>query len=271
MALFEGLNMWERATLILEIIGGIVLLIFLIRWTFTGKKVKMGLGKVSLDVASEGEKSGPQVNVEIVIEIVSRTVDVASKISHIKTKQILSDQMYYLEERLVILQSNLLAVYRSALQSALLKDASQAPIAVTSTQEYNFFTSLVSLMVEDLKRNCRGTFIRNNFHRFTDKEFDEYVEDKVDFLWVKAVGFLRDMYPSDKMSLPFEKVENEAFKEVKKTVKEDLTITFKKAVQIYHERHDEIKTMESALRNRLRTYGVDLDKKNLPEEGNNDD
>lgn len=147
------------------------------------------------------------------------------------------------------------------------KSIAGSPVTVTSTQEYSFFTTLVFLMAEDLKRSCRGTFIRNNFHRFNDREFDAYVNDKVDFLWIKATSFIRDMYPSDKMTVPFEVLEKVVFTEIEDDVCEELRITFKKAVQIYNERHAEINGMEASLREHLRSYGVDLEKTAKSAEG----
>jgi hypothetical protein len=82
----------------------------------------------------------------------------------------------------------------------------------------------------------------------------------VHYLWVKSKNFIRDMYPSDKMSIPFEQVEKKVFKDVEETMCSDLHATFKKAVQIYVERNAEIKIMELSLREHLKAYGVDLEK-----------
>lgn len=266
--MFEGLTVWGRLSIIFALVASavliVVLLVLILRWAFAGKKVKLGLGSLgSLDVDRNdmGRARGPLIELDLVIEIVSRTVDTASRISHLKTKQILSDQMYYLEDRLVIMQDALMTAFRTRLFSELSKKTAQGTsLTVTSSQEYSFLSTLVHLMAEDIKRNCRGTFIRNNFHRFSERDFAQYLDDKVSFLWIKAVNFLRDMYPSDKMTIPFEEIEKSVLGDIEEDIRDGLLMTFKRAVQIYNERHAEVKGLEIALRDHLQTFGVDLDR-----------
>ena len=163
--------------------------------------------------------------------------------------------------QIVLIQDVLLAPFRAKLFLALeAKAAPGAAPTVTSNQEYGFYVSLVALLMEDLKRNCRGTFIRNNFHRFNEREFETYVSDKAESLWIKAVNFLRDMYPSDKMTLTFEAVEKSVLSEAETDFKDEIVVVFKKAVHIYNERHAEIAEMERALREHLKGYGVNMEK-----------
>lgn len=265
MDVFSNMTLWGRIALILEILVCLLIffmaLILALRWAFAGKKVKLGLGQLaSIDVDKGGQPlSG--ISADTVIEIVSRSVDMASKVTHIKTKQILSDQMYGLEDKIVLIQDVLLAPFRAKLFLALeAKAGPGAAPTVTSNQEYGFYVSLVALLMEDLKRNCRGTFIRNNFHRFNEREFETYVSDKAESLWIKAVNFLRDMYPSDKMTLTFEAVEKSVLSEAETDFKDEIVVVFKKAVHIYNERHAEIAEMERALREHLKGYGVNMEK-----------
>jgi hypothetical protein len=254
--MFSTLTFLERASLLFELFCLLAGLFFLARWMLKGKKVRINVREGDVDIGSDEQKD---VSKSDVVDIIVRTSDAITKTAFIKNKQILYDQMCYLEERLVLLQDAFLATFRSKLAEFIIKKKPTATLTITSSQEYQFFESLIRLLIEDIKRNCRGIFIRNNFSHFSEKEFEKYLDEKIEFLWIKSCNFLRDLYPSDKMPMTYEELEKEVLPDVQEPAQNDLRIVFIKAVQIYNSRHDEVARIEQDLRGYLRSFGITLD------------
>lgn len=247
----------ERAGLVFVIFACIVLLLLFVRLIVKGRPFKLSIFGNEVDVKDPNVLN--DAGKDALVDIFTMTLNTAATISFLKTKQILSDQMYYLEDKLILIQEGLTNSYRACL-SATLKQLQDQSATVTSHKEYHFFTSLVTLMIEDMKRTCRQTFIKNNFSHYTEKEFSEYTEEKVTLLKAKALLFLRELYPSDKMIVPFESVETEVFNKEAGNIGDHLSHVFKKAVVIYKSRHEEAGRMDQELKDYIMaTYGVDID------------
>lgn len=258
MILFSPeMSFLERAGLIFEIFLGIAAVLGLFLWFVKGRPMKLDIFGSSVDI-----KDGSGVNLagkQAVLDVFAMAITTATTVSFLKTKQILSDQMYYLEDKLILIQEALTTSYRSCMSEKLRKAEDHA-VTVTSNKEYQFFTSLVTLMAEDQKRTCRQIFIKNNFSHFTGREFDDYVEEKVTLLRTKALLFLRDLYPSDKMLVSFEEVEANVFNKMATSVDGHYEQVFRKAVQIYKARHEEADKLDKELKEYiLDNYGVDIE------------
>ena len=245
-----------RSWLIFLIFAGIAGLLLLFRVIIRGRPVKLDIFGTTMDIKDGSEVN--QAGKQAVMDVFTMAITTASTVSFLKTKQILSDQMYYLEDKLILVQEALTTCYRS-LMSDKLKQAEDHSVTVTSNKEYQFFTSLVTLMAEDQKRTCRQIFIKNNFSHFSDREFDEYVEEKLTLLRTKALLFIRDLYPSDKMLVTFEEVEMGVFAKVAPALDTHYEQAFRRAVQIYKARHEEADKLDKDLHDYiLNTYGVDI-------------
>ena len=253
--LFSSMSFMERTGLLIEVFLAITALILVLRWVLTGKKMKINLSSGNIDIGAADQKD---VSKSDVVDIIIKTSDTIMRTAYIKTKLILYEQMCYLEERLVLLQDAYLGTFRSKLACTLAKKDG-TPLTVTSSQEYQFFESLIRLLMEDIKRNCRGIFVRNNFSHYSEKEFDKYLEEKVEFLWIKSCNFLRDLYPSDKMPMTYEDLEKEVLVEVKETSCDDLRAVFRKAVHVHNSKLEEVVRIEQDLRGYLKSFGIEPD------------
>jgi hypothetical protein len=115
-------------------------------------------------------------------------------------------------------------------------------------------------MVEDQKRTCRQIFIKNNFSNLGEREFQEYLEEKVTLLQTKARLYVRELYPSDKMEIPFELLEQEVFNKTAEVLVKNYEQVFRRAAQIYRTKHEEADTLDSDLRAYIKaTYGADVE------------
>lgn len=255
-AIFDGLNFNQKVFMVILMISSITMVgYFLFRW-LSNKKVSVNVKRGQLSYKGD---STPEDTVNIVAKgVFLQTLETVTLMTHIKTKLIMHDQMTYLEERLVLIRDTILESYREKLKEELSKAESKLT-TVASNQDYLFFQSLVDLMKEDMKRSARGFFLRNNFSQLTEEELSAYISEKNELLIVKATEFLRDLYPSDKMIVPFESV-HKGLNEVKADLEVLLSQVFKKAVVIYKVRHNQIDDLEKSLRDKIKaTYGVDLE------------
>ena len=248
----------ERLGIIFAVVAGASFLLVIFYKLFVrGKAMKLDMFGTKVDIA--GNSVITEAGKDALVDVFTMSITTASTVSFLKTKQILSDQMYYLEDKLILIQEALTTSYRTCL-SATLKKMDDHAVTVTSHKEYQFFTSLVTLMVEDTKRTCRQVFIKNNFSNFSDKDFNDYIDEKVVLLKAKSLLFLRDLYPSDKMVVTFEVVEQDVFLKESEAIGDHLEHVFRKAVHIYKARHEEADKLDHDLKAYiLATYGVDID------------
>ena len=195
---------------------------------------------------------------ETLVEVYNRTVVMSGMTNTLKSKQILYEQMNYLEDKAVIVREAFITAYRRCLS-----DQHRAAVSdgatVVSSKEYQFFRSLVTLMIEDQKKICRQIFVQNNFSSMAERELQEYLEEKITLLQTKARLYVRELYPSDKMDVPYELVESEVFGKVADAMAKNYDQVFRRAATVYRMRHDEADALESNLRLYLKTmYGADV-------------
>lgn len=239
------------------LVGALVIVVFRL---LSGKKVSLNLKDGALNMGADNKAEIATVQ-NVASSIFFQTLETVALMTQIKTKIILHDQMTYLEERLVLIKDNILESYRAKLR-AKLTGPTRAPDAhiasTTSNQDYLFYKTLIDLMKEDMKSGIRILFLRNNFSRYNDKELDAYIEEKNELLLVKATQFISELYPSEKMLVSFDEVE-ETLNSVRKDIEADLTVVFKRAVEIHNTRHRQINELESGLREKIKiSYGVEV-------------
>lgn len=259
-SVFAGLNFPQKVIMILELAFLIGVLVIVVFRFLSGKKVSLNLKDGALNMGAETKAELATVQ-NVASSIFFQTLETVALMTQIKTKIILHDQMTYLEERLVLIKDNILESYRAKLR-AKLTGPTRAPDAhiasTTSNQDYLFYKTLIDLMKEDMKSGIRILFLRNNFSRYNDKELDAYIEEKNELLLVKATQFISELYPSEKMLVSFDEVE-ETLSSVRKDIEADLTVVFKRAVEIHNTRHRQINELEAGLREKIKiSYGVEV-------------
>lgn len=251
---FEGLTFGQRIVLILQMaimVSGIIFLIFKL---VSNKSVSVNVVKGMLSYGPDSKD--PQTLQHMASGVFFHTLETVAIMTQIKTKMILHDQMTYLEERLVIIRDNILDAYRQSWK----KIANDNPklFEEYGSQEYLFYQSLVSLLEEYMKSNVRAIFLRNHFSSYDEHQLNSYIKEKNEILLVTAYRFIRDMYPEEKMAIKFDDIEK-GLDQVKEEIENSFTMVFKRAVAITNDRHEQIKDLESSLRNRIKNaYGVEL-------------
>lgn len=265
MTLLTGSTFLEKIGLTLVFFICLALLLLLAHSIFGSKPFSVSLFGSSFEfrggLAAPGRKYPFHRNIgpETLVEIYSRTSATSNMVSLLKNKQILFEQMNYLEDMAILLREAFIASYSKCLSS--FKAASAVSGAtVVSSKEYHFFRSLMTLMVEDQKKICRQIFIQNNFSSLGEKEFHEYLEEKIAILQTKARLYVRELYPSDKMEVPYEVVESEVFGKTADIMAKNYEQVFRRAAIIYRSRHDEADALDAGLRTYLKAvYGADVE------------
>jgi len=248
-ALFLGMSFWQRMSLVGAVGAVIVAVILLVLFR---KNIKFSLKRGELNLSDRKDNKAT----EVIMEVFTRTLDTAVKSSSIKLKGILSDQMNYLDEKLLLIEDILLNTFRKELAEKT------EGATVISHQEYLFFYSLVSLLKEEMKRDIRAIFIRNNFSSYSEEEFSEYIKEKNQWIITRVNMFLRDMYPSDKMVVSFEELEVSLIKSYEE-INSILNQVFKKAVSISKEHYATIDKMQSELESYMTSLGIDFKPTNI--------
>jgi hypothetical protein len=254
----------EKAGLILIFFVCFSLFILLISRLSKKKAIKLSFLGSTFEIQPDGLAAdgthGICIDPVALVEIYNMTTNTAGMVSVLKTKQILSDQMNYLEDKAIIIREALISSYRKCLSDNSKKEDGSLASTVVSSKEYQFFNSLITLMVEDQKKTCRQIFIKNNFSNLGEREFQEYLEEKVTLLQTKARLYVRELYPSDKMEIPFELLEQEVFNKTAEVLVKNYEQVFRRAAQIYRTKHEEADTLDSDLRAYIKaTYGADVE------------
>lgn len=274
-----GMSFAERAGLVLIIAACLAGLFSLIIALLVKSKVaKFSLFGSEVDLKGDAEELSPRCK-DAVVEVAMLAITTSTKVSYLRTKQVLSEQMYYLEDKLFLMQEVLNTAFRKCLADKLksMHPASDPSAAtsvggggvgddcckeyhLTSHKEYHFFTTLVTLMSEDLKKAMRQIFIKNHFSHYDEREFSSYLKEKVDLLSARMLQFLRDLYPSDKMVVPYEQVESMVFVGSLSEVTIHLEHAFRRAVQLNRARNEDADREEEGMRQYiLNKYGVDIE------------
>lgn len=252
-SLFNG-SLLSKMVILLQMglmTGGFI---WLLAKLFGNKKLSVNVAQGQVSYSQDGPLESTSVQT-VASGVFLATLETVAMMTQIKTKLILHDQMMFLEERLVMIRNSILESYRGSFKG---KDTVSLVDALGS-QEYLLFKSLVDLMKEDMKSNVRMLFIRNHFSSYNEQELQSYITEKNQWLLTEMYEFLREMYPANKMSVPFSDVE-QALNKIKPELEEYLLRVFKKAVQINKERNQQIVDLEKNLREKIKTsYNVDLD------------
>lgn len=208
----------------------------------------------------EFSKNNPEYIIKgALVDVFNMAMTTASEISYIKTKQVLSEQMSFLEDRLILIQASLNNTYRKCLSDCLTK-INTPLVTVTSNKEYHLFSTILTLMLDDQKEYCRDAFIKNNFAHLNDNDFNDYLDDKLNILYSRCISYVRDLYPSDKMLVTYEIVESDVFGSTKKEFFIRYTQVFKKAALLYRTKHLEADTKDIKLKEYIKMhYAVDID------------
>lgn len=258
MSLFVGLTFEQKLILIAEMLLAFSVLIIVINYFFGKKKLNLKLSKGQVSYSQEAPLTQEALK-DTSTGVFFFTLETVAMMTQIKTKLILHDQMTYLEERLLFIKNSVLDSYRRVYrEKGTLRDNEDF-----SAKEYTLYKSLVELMKEDLKSNIRVLFMRNHFASYDDKEMSIYLQEKGSWLITKMTDFLRDLYPSEKMTIPFSDIEK-SIGFCRKEIEEYLLSIFKRAAQIYNDRHSQIVSLETGLRDKIKeTYGIDIDDRGI--------
>lgn len=260
MLLFEGLNFIQKTIMVVELAFLVGVFVIFVFKKIEGKKLFVNLKEGALSYDQSANKEALSIQA-VVSSIFFQTLETVALMTQIKTKLILHDQMTYLEERMVLIKDHLMEAYRAKLKtklSATSPGSTTQVVSTTSNQEYLFFKTLTDLMKEEMKSGMRTLFLRNNFSRYNEKELDAYVTEKNELLLIKALHFIGELYPSEKMLVSYDEVE-EAFNSVRGDIAEELSIVFKKAVFIHNSRLTQITELETNLREKIKlSYGVEV-------------
>ena len=115
-------------------------------------------------------------------------------------RNILKDQMNFVEQKLIQVQTDLLSSYRQALKTHRTIEDDPAE----ETKQYRLYQGLLSNSLCTVKDEIRRSFKENGFEELSGSEFSNYVKNKAQALYAMASTHIGDQYPYEKMIVSWE-------------------------------------------------------------------
>jgi len=236
----DFLSKLEPSQVFILILIGMLSLIYFI---YSGKLRVFGK-----NISVNKQDGTPRIDSNSLILIVSKVSEVVYKQSEIKLRIILTEQMAYTEEKLISFKNLALRGYAEALLSKV-----EDPRNLNTHQDYQFFSSLTKLAVNEILSLVRAAFLKNHLDSFAALDFEKYIKEKTEYFMLEYNDFIDLMYPSDKMLVSREELREKDKVNASKW-EEIFHDVFGRGLKISQERKKEIEKLSEELKVYLDTF-----------------
>jgi len=192
--------------MLMLIVITVILMIFIL---ITRPTLKLGSNSISFGKKQIDDDSDKQLpphascpyNIDF-YHVVTKTVEIVTKICYIDNVDLVAKQMLYFEEKVATVKSMLLDNYSKMLKNKL-KDST----SITAHEDYITYHRLVeSMLREDVKIFIKRSLTEEQFEDLTDTEFKVFVNEKFEYVYQLASEFMDIWYISNKMLIAREEV-----------------------------------------------------------------
>ncbi|MCK9440283.1 MAG: hypothetical protein M0Q13_02525 [Methanothrix sp.] len=189
-------NHWVLLAIIL-----IVSILFITTFLLKGKiSIKLP-GGTGFDIDSSGKinkiPENPHAKCPYAIDFrhaFTKTTYVVSKISEIKYKGRLEEQMNYIGEQFVNIRTLYQKVYLEKLKSKL-KDKNEIYTEDKYLyQDYRYYQAIIKLMIHDMESVIRASFINNHLLSYELDDYQRYIDLKFNVIKALEIDFIDTMY-----------------------------------------------------------------------------
>jgi len=130
--------------------------------------------------------------------VVTKTTYVISKISEIRYKGCLSEQMGHVEEQFINIRTLYQKLYLEKLREKLKEKGKQIKREEEYLYEdYKFYQTLIKLMLHDMVAVVRASFANNHLADYDSNDYQRYIELKFNVIRGLESDFLDTMYIGD--------------------------------------------------------------------------
>lgn len=178
--------------------------------------------------------------------VVTKTTYVVSKISEIRYKGCLSEQMGYVEEQFI----NIRTMYQKAyLEKLKEKTNGNENSDKYLFEDYRYYQAIIKLMIHDMEAVIRASFSNNHLTTYSPEEYRRYIDLKLGVVKGLEIDFIDSMYIGDWV------ITREEIFDIHKSQRDELqkiiTDVYMRAQKIAHNKKEEIEGLEQELQDFL--------------------
>jgi len=180
--------------------------------------------------------------------LMSKTTLIVSKISEIKYKGCLSEQMKYVEEQFV----NIRTLYQRLFLEKLREKRTDTDLQKEEdypSEDYKFYQTIIKLMLHDMEKIIRGTFANNHLAKYSVEDYENYIDLKLNVIKGHETDFLDTMYIGDWVITRPEifELHRRARVEGNESIQRIIRVIYQKAREIAIIKENEIDGLENEL------------------------
>lgn len=196
-------NNWLSITIII-----LIALLSLVVLLFKGKMCIKLPGGASVDIGGSTDDKKPinkkqKNNVNPHSEcpyaidfkhVFTKTTYIVSKISEIKYRGCLQEQMSYTEEQFVNIKTMYQKSYLEKLNSNLKEKGEVNTEYKYLYQDYRYYQAIIKLMIHDMESVVRASFSNNHLITYEPEDYQRYIDLKFNVIKALEIDFIDTMY-----------------------------------------------------------------------------
>lgn len=179
-------------------------IIFIVTLTLKGKiSVKLPGGS-GFDIDSNSKNSKPVDNPHSKCpysidfrHAFTKITYVVSRISQIKYRECLEEQMKYTEEQFVNIRTMYQRAYLDKLKDNLKKKDEIKTEDKYLYEDYRYYQSVIKLLIHDIESVIRSSFANNHLVSYEQEEYQRYIDLKFNVIKALEIDFIDSMYVGD--------------------------------------------------------------------------
>lgn len=156
-----------------SIIVGIIIILIILR---KFKNIKITSGKFNVET-NRADCFNRKCNAEKWANNIGKVITIINEMHRIECK-IIIEQMNYVEERLLILRESDLCFYKEQLE----KETNISQDIISHSDAYQSYINMLQIIYNEIKLKFRVACLENHFLSKSELEWEEYKENKIDFI-----------------------------------------------------------------------------------------
>lgn len=124
----------------------------------------------------------------------TKTTYVVSRISEIRYRECLEEQMKYIEEQFVNIRTMYQRAYLDKLKEKLKEKDEIKTEDKYLYEDYRYYQAIIKLMIHDMESVIRSSFTNNHLVSYEQEEYQRYIDLKFNVIKALEIDFIDTMY-----------------------------------------------------------------------------
>lgn len=158
-------------------------------------------GNIGFDIDSGGKNNkssdNPHAKCPYAIDFrhaFTKTTYVVSKISEIRYRGCLEEQMNYIEEQFVNIRTMYQRAYLEQLKEKLREKGEVNTEDKYLYEDYRYYQAIIKLMIHDMQSVIRASFTNNHLISYEPEDYQKYIDLKFNVIKALEIDFIDSMY-----------------------------------------------------------------------------